>query len=193
MRHSGREEKVRSSFSRHSIGAEVFFDRQPDAMKEAVGQGRNIINGFVKHNTFDAPHGQKHPRQSDVALASGDHLNPIVKGVEINAAQVYARRVQLFELAPKFFFGAMQIEDDGSTDGHPIVILFVIGHSISLSFNDHSDALPAADTERRQPALHVASLHFIEQGDENARTARADGVAKSNRAAVNVDTCSINA
>ena len=37
------------------------------------------------------------------------------------------------------------------------------------------------------PRLQVAALHFVEQGDENARAGCADGMADGDRAAVDVD------
>ena len=45
----------------------------------------------------------------------------------------------------------------------------------------------AAEAESGDAALEVAALQFVEQGDENARAAGADGVADGDSTAVHVD------
>src|SRR5262249_34661764 len=44
----------------------------------------------------------------------------------------------------------------------------------------------ATDAQRRDAALGVALLHFVQQGDEDAASRRADGVADGDGAAIHV-------
>lgn len=50
----------------------------------------------------------------------------------------------------------------------------------------HCDAHAAANAERGEAFLRVASLHFEQQRVQNARARGADRVADGNRAAINV-------
>ena len=44
-----------------------------------------------------------------------------------------------------------------------------------LPFNRHRYGVPSAQTKRGNSALHVASHHFIDEGDQDPGAASADG------------------
>src|SRR6185369_3293409 len=55
------------------------------------------------------------------------------------------------------------------------------------ALDDHRDALPSADAERRKAERHVALLHRVQQRHEDARAAGTDRMTERDRAAVDVD------
>src|SRR5262245_31907649 len=55
------------------------------------------------------------------------------------------------------------------------------------------DAVAAAETERRDPALQMAVLQRVQQRRQHARSARSDRMAERDRAAVHVDLRGIDA
>ena len=56
-----------------------------------------------------------------------------------------------------------------------------------LALHGHRDGIPSAQAERGDAALHVAADHFVDQRDQHARAAGADGMADGHRAAVHID------
>src|SRR5918999_3847956 len=52
---------------------------------------------------------------------------------------------------------------------------------------DEGVALSAASADRRAAEVHAAPAHLVRQGEDEARAARADGMAEGDRAAVHVD------
>ena len=56
-----------------------------------------------------------------------------------------------------------------------------------LSFDCQRDGIAAAEAQRRNASLRIAPSHFVKQRHENARAARADRMAQSDRAAIDVD------
>src|SRR6476660_3295525 len=68
----------------------------------------------------------------------------------------------------------------------------IAGCSVRV-FDDHGDALTAADAEGGQAALRVAPLHFVQERDEDAGAAGADRVAESDGATVDVDALPVPA
>src|SRR6185295_694189 len=63
--------------------------------------------------------------------------------------------------------------------------------SPSLSLHDHSDSLPAADTKRRKPAVHLTTLHLIQKRDQHSRAACSNRMSERDCAAVYVYVRSI--
>jgi len=55
------------------------------------------------------------------------------------------------------------------------------------TFDGHGNAHAAADAERSESLLGLTPLHFIQQGDEDAGTGSADGMADCDGSAVDVD------
>ncbi len=55
------------------------------------------------------------------------------------------------------------------------------------AFDGERDALSAADAECGEAALHVATLHLVNEGHEHAAAGGADGMAERDRAAIDVD------
>src|SRR5713101_1240246 len=55
-----------------------------------------------------------------------------------------------------------------------------------IPFNGEGDGVAAAEAQCGDAALQVAALQFIEQRDQDARAAGADGMAERHRAAVDV-------
>src|SRR3981081_2407728 len=58
---------------------------------------------------------------------------------------------------------------------------------MSDPLDDHGDALAAADAHAGEAELDVALLHLVEEGDQDAGAAGADGVADGDGAAVDVE------
>src|SRR5438874_7834884 len=56
-----------------------------------------------------------------------------------------------------------------------------------LPFDGERDGVAPAQAERADSAMHVAALHFIQEGHENARARGPDGMSNGNRTAVNID------
>src|SRR3954447_23475032 len=59
-------------------------------------------------------------------------------------------------------------------------------YSFLLPFNGHRDGVAASETQRGHSAMDVAPDHLVDQRDEHARAARADGMSEGDRAAVYV-------
>src|SRR6266568_5794172 len=64
---------------------------------------------------------------------------------------------------------------------HPVL------KQLLVTFDGEGDGVSAAEAEGGDAALEVAALQLIEQRDEDARAARADGMAERHAAAVHVD------
>src|SRR5512143_648174 len=62
-----------------------------------------------------------------------------------------------------------------------------------LALHYPRDSLPASDAKCSEPAARISPSHFVEQRDEYPCTARANGMAKSDRATVYVDAIAIEA
>src|SRR5579859_293030 len=63
----------------------------------------------------------------------------------------------------------------------------------SLTLYRHRYGIASAQAEGGDAAMHVAADHFVDQGDEDAGPARADGMTNSHCAAVDVDLVGIQA
>ncbi len=57
----------------------------------------------------------------------------------------------------------------------------------SETLHGEGHGVAAAQAEGRDAAPEVAALQFVEQRDQNARAACADGMAEGDRAAVHID------
>ena len=60
-----------------------------------------------------------------------------------------------------------------------------------LPLHRHRHRIPAAQTQCRNPAMHIAPDHFVDQSNQYARSARSNRMSQGNRAAVDVDAIHI--
>src|SRR5262245_38784038 len=58
----------------------------------------------------------------------------------------------------------------------------------SNPLNQHRNSHTTADAQSCQAALHLSPFHFMQQRGGNAHAGTADGMAQSNRTAINIQT-----
>ncbi len=67
------------------------------------------------------------------------------------------------------------------------------GFRTTLPLNRHGHRVPPAQTQRGNPAVHIPADHFVDQGNEHARSAGSDRMPQSHRTSVHVDAVHIEA
>src|SRR6267143_3752464 len=75
------------------------------------------------------------------------------------------------------FLRGIQLRTTGNTSRIPCLI----------PFQCKSNGISATEAEGGDAALEIAALQFIQERDEDARAAGADGMAEGHRAAIDVD------
>src|SRR5215471_13587451 len=70
---------------------QVFLDSHAYPIIEGVGHGGYVVHGLIQRNALDPPHRDEHRGQPDIALAANNHPDPVVKCVDIDTHQKYAR------------------------------------------------------------------------------------------------------
>src|ERR1700724_3609454 len=78
------------------------------------------------------------------------------------------------------------------TNATRVMLNSLLGNGSVASYA-HGDPHAAADAERGKALLGIALLHLVQQRHQHARTGCANGMAESDRAAIDVDPGSIPA
>ncbi len=99
--------------------SEIVDEAAADFAREEFVHGGNGAGGFVEGHALDASHGEEERGDAD-ALGIGlvDLADEMVEGVEIDAADGDAGGVEAEELAPDFFFGGVEADDDDGVGFH---------------------------------------------------------------------------
>jgi len=74
---------------------------------------RNAAGSFILSNTFNAPHGKKQIAKTNERLFVYYRAQPIIKCIQVKAAQEYSSLTDLVEQAPTFFAGTVENNYNG--------------------------------------------------------------------------------
>ena len=102
----------KESYSKSGESREIVVQGAADLALKEFEKRRNGAAGFVERDAFDAAHGEKQRGQAD-ALSFGmqDLSDEIVEGVQVDAPNRNSGGVDVQELAPEFFFRAVQADN----------------------------------------------------------------------------------
>ena len=105
-------QKILGVFVGKSLAKSQFAGVAARALGKLFCQRRYAACRFVTAQSFDAPEREKYVGETEKRFVVDDGPHPIVKGVQINAAQAYTRRVDFVQQAPTFFAWAVQHQND---------------------------------------------------------------------------------
>src|SRR5262245_42453495 len=98
-------------------------------------------------------------------------VDPVVKRVQVDAANGNARRRNLYQPSEKALFGRLQVYDDDRIRLHSLRTL-----------DNNRDSLPTPDAQRRKPPICFAPLHFVDECRQNSCAAGSNWMAERDRA-----------
>src|SRR5260370_26748049 len=109
----------------HKLG-EIVRKRTAYFTREEFGHGRDRAGRFIQRNTLDAIHRKENRREADaLAFRPIDLADEVVEGIQVDAADGDAGRVDGEEFAPDLFLRSVQTDDDDGMWVHGPLVNFL--------------------------------------------------------------------
>src|SRR2546428_155158 len=106
--------------------SEIVRERTAYFAREELGHGRDRAGRFIQRNTLDAIHRKENRREADAfAFRPVDLPDEMVEGIQVDAADGDAGRVEGEEFAPDLFLGCVQTDDDDGMRVHGPLVNFL--------------------------------------------------------------------
>lgn len=109
----------------HELG-EIVRERTAHFTREELSHGRDRAGRLIQRNTLDAIHRKENRREADaLAFRPIDLADEMVEGIQVDAADGDAGRVDGEEFAPDLFLRSVQADDDDGMWVHGPLVNFL--------------------------------------------------------------------